>query len=129
MKFYDVIKDVIKCCRITGMVEKLAKFYGTEICKIDGQTFYSFPDVVSLSDPSVEETLKQNGFGYRAKYIFQSARHIMESGGIEWIKDLKEMKYLDAKKTLMILTGVGAKVNTIINIAAILMSSVYSNRI
>lgn len=93
------------------MVEKLATFYGTEICKINGETFYSFPDVKALADVAVEEKLKENGFGYRAKYINKSAQFIMESGGEQWISDLKVMKYEDTKKILMSLTGVGAKVN------------------
>lgn len=92
------------------MVEKLATFYGTEICKIDGETFYSFPNIKSLSQSSVEEKLKANGFGYRAKYISKSAQFIMQSGGDNWISKLKEMEYVDAKKNLMSLMGVGAKV-------------------
>lgn len=96
------------------MVEKLATFYGTEICKINGETFYSFPDINSLADGSVEEKLKKNGFGYRAKYISKSAQMIVESGGEDWINNLKGMKYNDAKKALMLLTGVGAKVITLI---------------
>lgn len=96
--------------RITSMVEKLAKFYGTEICKINGVSYYSFPNVKSLADPSVESKLKENGFGYRAKYISKSAQLIAEAGADTWIEKLKAMTYDNAKKTLMSLTGVGAKV-------------------
>lgn len=92
------------------MVEKLATFYGNEICQINGQSYYSFPEVAALAGESVEEKLKQNGFGYRAKFISKSAQYIMENGGEDWINDLRKMKYDDAKKTLMSLTGVGAKV-------------------
>lgn len=102
--------SVYNLFRITSMVEKLAKFYGTEICKINGETYYSFPEVQFLADASVEEKLKDNGFGYRAKYINKSAQFIVDSGGEKWINNLKEMKYNDAKKMLMLLTGVGAKV-------------------
>ncbi|KAJ8951220.1 hypothetical protein NQ318_010247 [Aromia moschata] len=96
--------------RISSMVEKLARFYGEEICEIDGEKYFSFPNVEALADSSVEEKLKANGFGYRAKYISKSARLIMEGGGEDWLDKLKQMPYEDAKRTLMLLTGIGAKV-------------------
>lgn len=93
------------------MVEKLATFYGNKITTIDGYDYYSFPDVESLAGPDVENTLKANGFGYRAKYISKSAQMIIENGGQKWINELKTLSYEDAKKRLMSLTGIGAKVN------------------
>ncbi|KAG5882733.1 hypothetical protein JTB14_004030 [Gonioctena quinquepunctata] len=96
--------------RISSMVEKLAKFYGEEICELNGEKFYSFPKVESLAQKSVEEKLKSNGFGYRAKYISKSAELIVTEGGDKWVEKLKGMKYEEAKKTLMLLTGIGAKV-------------------
>ncbi|XP_023021512.2 8-oxoguanine DNA glycosylase [Leptinotarsa decemlineata] len=96
--------------RISGMVEKLAKFYGKEICELNGEKYYSFPKVESLAQKSVEANLRTNGFGYRAKYISKSAELIVNEGGDQWVKCLLEMKYEEAKKTLMLLTGIGAKV-------------------
>lgn len=96
--------------RISSMVEKLARFYGEEICEVEGETYYSFPNVQALSDDTVEGTLKSNGFGYRSKYISKSAKLIVEQGGDEWINNLKKMDYHQAKKSLMSLTGIGAKV-------------------
>lgn len=93
------------------MVEKMATFYGNEICQLDGVTYYSFPRVDKLAEKSVEEKLKSNGFGYRAKYISRSAQFIVENGGDDWIDNLKSMKYEEAKKTLTLLTGIGAKVS------------------
>ncbi|XP_066141693.1 N-glycosylase/DNA lyase [Euwallacea fornicatus] len=96
--------------RITGMVEKLAKFYGNEICEVEGRTHYSFPDVEKLAGAEVEQTLKDNGFGYRAKYISRSAKLITDGGGQKWIDELRQLEYEEAKKRLMTLTGIGAKV-------------------
>nr|CAH7742284.1 unnamed protein product [Callosobruchus chinensis] len=96
--------------RISSMVEKLAKFYGEEICQFEGNTYYTFPKAEALAGDSVEEHLKKNGFGYRAKYISKSAQMIVENGSDKWLHELKEMSYLDAKKALMTLTGIGAKV-------------------
>ncbi|VEN35099.1 unnamed protein product [Callosobruchus maculatus] len=79
--------------RISSMVEKLAKFYGEEICEFDGNTYYTFPKVELLAGELVEEHLKNNGFGYRAKYISKSAQMIVENGSNQWLNELKEMSY------------------------------------
>lgn len=92
------------------MVEKLAKFYGEEICEVDGEKYYAFPKVNSLAQESVEEKLRTNGFGYRAKYISKTAEYIMDSGGEKWINNLQTLPYEEAKRELMLLTGIGAKV-------------------
>ncbi|XP_044745866.1 N-glycosylase/DNA lyase [Coccinella septempunctata] len=96
--------------RISSMVNKLAKFYGDKICEINGETYYSFPDVENLTQPGVEAKLRENGFGYRAKYITKSAEMIKEKGGEMWLEKLKGMDYEEAKESLMTLTGIGAKV-------------------
>ncbi|KAI4467900.1 8-oxoguanine dna glycosylase [Holotrichia oblita] len=96
--------------RISSMVEKLAKYYGKEICKIGDETYFTFPTISELNVPGVEMKLRENGFGYRAKYISKSIEMIVENGGFNWLEKLKAMKYEDAKKNLMILTGIGAKV-------------------
>lgn len=92
------------------MVDKLAIFYGNKICEIDGKEFYSFPGVEALAQPNVANKLKENGFGYRAKYINKSAQIIVENGGNEWLQKLSTLTYLEAKRNLMTLHGVGAKV-------------------
>lgn len=92
------------------MVEKLAQFYGDEICTIEGNTYFSFPTVDALAQEGVEEKLRKNGFGYRAKYISKTAKFISTKGSSEWLKNLQNLSYQEAKCTLMSLTGVGAKV-------------------
>lgn len=77
---------------------------------IDDDTYYSFPTVEQLAQSGVEEKLRENGFGYRSKYISKSASFIMEQGGEKWLKQLKNEDYSTAKKQLTQLTGVGAKV-------------------
>ncbi|XP_030763517.1 N-glycosylase/DNA lyase [Sitophilus oryzae] len=96
--------------RISSMVEKLAQYYGKKICDIDGTSYYSFPEVNALADNSVEQKLRNNGFGYRAKYISNSAKTIVENGGKKWLDELSEMSYVDSKRNLMSLMGIGAKV-------------------
>ncbi|XP_022913870.1 N-glycosylase/DNA lyase [Onthophagus taurus] len=96
--------------RITSMIEKLATFYGNKICTLNDTTYYSFPTINNLCVENVEKKLSENGFGYRAKYISKTAKFINENGGDLWLEKLKEMKYMDARKNLMNLSGVGPKV-------------------
>lgn len=100
--------------RISSMVEKLAQFYGEKICDINGKSYYTFPYVNKLAEDEVEQQLRENGFGYRAKYINHSAAYIVNKGGQEWLDNLKLMTYEDSKKNLMSLMGIGAKVNFVI---------------
>ncbi|XP_035234135.1 N-glycosylase/DNA lyase-like, partial [Stegodyphus dumicola] len=96
--------------RITSMVEKLCRNYGKELCKIDGQLYYSFPTLESLSGKGVEEKLRNLGFGYRAKYINQAAKVLHENHPPGWLETLRTVPYKDAHKALTKLPGVGAKV-------------------
>lgn len=92
------------------MVEKLARLYGEKICEIEGITYYTFPKIDSLAQDNVESVLKKEGFGYRAKYINESAKLIVKEGGEKWLNDLTKLQYEDAKNKLMTLTGIGPKV-------------------
>lgn len=96
--------------RISSMVEKLATFYGSKICELNGIPYYGFPTVQNLAAANVEENLRNNAFGYRAKYIAKAAQQIVKDGGDAWIEELRSMNYLDAKKCLLNLTGIGPKV-------------------
>lgn len=60
----------------------------------------------------MESKLRELGFGYRAKFIQKSAAQIVEWGGEEWFKRLKDMKYKDARQELIKLCGIGPKVCT-----------------
>lgn len=96
--------------RITSMVEKLAEFYGEIICEIEDKKWYSFATIEHLAGDNVEGKLRELGFGYRAKYISNSAKTILNNGGIKWVENLKSLEYEDAKRQLMTLQGIGAKV-------------------
>lgn len=49
---------------------------------------------------------------FRAKYINKSAQQILAKGGETWLRSLREIPYAEAKKELLALNGVGAKVLT-----------------
>lgn len=75
-----------------------------------GDGFYSFPNVDKLCEENVEQVLRNEGFGYRAKYIQKSAKQILEKGGDTWFELLQSMTYQDAHQQLLTLCGIGAKV-------------------
>lgn len=58
----------------------------------------------------VEENLRILGFGYRAKFIQQSAAKIQEWGEDQWFEGLMKMPYKEAKTELIKLPGIGPKV-------------------
>lgn len=96
--------------RISGMIEKLCDTYGTHLLRHEEVSHYNFPTIEALADREVEAKLRVLGFGYRAKFIQQSAAKIVENGGREWLLNLRTLPYNEAKTALMTLPGIGAKV-------------------
>ncbi len=97
--------------RITGMVEKLCENYGNQLLTHQDVAYYSFPALESLAADKVESRLRTLGFGYRAKFIQQSAAKMVENGGRDWLMNLRKVSYPEAKTALMTLPGIGAKVS------------------
>ncbi|CAG0914477.1 unnamed protein product [Notodromas monacha] len=96
--------------RISQMVEKLCVNYGDPLRDSDGEIYYTFPTIEALCKPGVESKLRTLGFGYRAGYIAKSADKIVTKGGRDWLLSLRKLDYQEAHKSLLELTGVGAKV-------------------
>lgn len=112
--------------RISQMVHKLCKHYGTLIGHIDGEAMHDFPTPESLNEKKVEAHLRELGFGYRAKYIADTARIIAQEKPLAWLDSLRnpdfpafnavavvdgsQSTYKDAQAALLSLTGVGPKV-------------------
>ncbi|KAI9492946.1 DNA glycosylase [Zychaea mexicana] len=104
--------------RISQMVGKLCTHYGPYIATLDGVDHYDFPAVHVLAaagaaaakKSSIEEQLRQLGFGYRAKYIAQTAKQIQHDYPPNWLSSLRNVSYPEAKQALVSLAGVGPKV-------------------
>ncbi|CAL7949561.1 unnamed protein product [Xylocopa violacea] len=99
--------------RISGMVEKLCTLFGEKICSIEDNDYYSFPSIKALAGENVENKLKEEKFGYRAGYIANTAKRLMELGGKEWLLNLHKKNsnsYAEARKELITLPGIGPKV-------------------
>ena len=57
---------------------KLCKHYGPLIGHIGDEPFHDFPGPRALAGKGVEAHLRELGFGYRAKYIAETARIVTE---------------------------------------------------
>uniref|UniRef100_A0A8H7TL01 DNA-(apurinic or apyrimidinic site) lyase n=1 Tax=Bionectria ochroleuca TaxID=29856 RepID=A0A8H7TL01_BIOOC len=112
--------------RISQMVHKLCKHYGPLIAHIDGVPFYDFPNPDDLTGNGVESNLRELGFGYRAKYIAETARIVAQEKPSNWLETLRNpdnpgfgsqltpdasnSTYKEAHEALLALKGVGPKV-------------------
>ncbi len=88
------------------MLQKLSAKFG-EKRAFDGMEFYTFPSVERLACAS-ESGLRECGLGYRARYVQATAQKIREKT-VELDK-LQYLPYLEARKALLSLPGVGLKV-------------------
>ncbi len=88
--------------KITSNVNNLAMSFGRKI-QLGEYVSYSFPTKEEIKDFC---TIKKCGCGFRSRYILETAGKIDE----KWLKKLKKMSYVDAKKELAKLPGVGEKI-------------------
>ncbi|XP_008287738.1 N-glycosylase/DNA lyase [Stegastes partitus] len=96
--------------RIQGMVERLCEALGAPLCQLDQTSYHDFPALSALADSSVEARLRDLGFGYRARFLQQSAKQILNTHGSQWLDGLRRVPYLEARDGLRTLPGVGTKV-------------------
>lgn len=112
-------------------MEKLCTHYGPLIGHLDSKPYHDMPSPSALTDPGVEAHLRQLGFGYRAKYLHQTAITISQGHGTAWLDSLRNPErpvlgakishagemlvggregYRKAHEELLALKGVGPKV-------------------
>ncbi|KAJ6164383.1 8-oxoguanine DNA glycosylase N-terminal [Penicillium chermesinum] len=118
--------------RISQMVEKLCVNYGPFVANVDGRAYHDFPSPEALAVQGVESKLRTLGFGYRARYIYQTAVMVSQEREKGWLESLcnpeapafggepkagAEMRpegregYREAHEQLLELQGVGPKVS------------------
>ncbi|KAL2263697.1 hypothetical protein VTK26DRAFT_5553 [Humicola hyalothermophila] len=71
------------------MVQKLCTHYGPYIGSIEGEQFHDFPGPEALSGEKVEGHLRELGFGYRAKYIAETACIVTTKYPKGWLLQLR----------------------------------------
>lgn len=100
--------------RISQMIDKLCARFGEKVATLNDEPFYDFPTLDALiKDGDTEKELRELGFGYRAKYIANTAKKIKSDHtkqGEKWLRTLRSKTYQEAKEALMELQGVGPKV-------------------
>jgi len=96
--------------RISSMVNFLASQYGRYVAEFDGHHFYTFPTIGELYGKATEQELRENGFGYRARYIVGAARALQERGGEKWLLQLRSEDRNQVSEKLVELPGIGKKV-------------------
>ncbi|KFA72441.1 hypothetical protein S40288_09867 [Stachybotrys chartarum IBT 40288] len=112
--------------RISQMVHKLCKHYGLFITHVGDEPLHDFPTPEALTGPGVESHLRELGFGYRAKYIANTARTVVNERPSQWLESLRNpanlgfgspelsadqhKTYKEAHEELLSLSGVGPKV-------------------
>lgn len=92
--------------RISKTIENISKAYGKEIL-FNGEKYYLFPTPEELSKASIED-LRRLNLGFRDKYIYAVTQKVL-SGDIN-LESINKLPIKEAKKELMKLPGVGAKV-------------------
>lgn len=100
--------------RISKMCDALCDEYGDFVAEYEGVAYHSFPGPEKLCAPEVDGRLRELGFGYRAKYIQQTAAMFMNADlpniSLRNLWALRQEKYEDAHEFLLQLVGVGPKV-------------------
>lgn len=94
--------------RIKAAIELLSEKYGEYIEEYNGKKYYSFPKPEDITEKSVED-IKNCKTGFRARYIVNAA-DIVASGQMD-IYAIKNLTTEDARKELMLFSGVGPKVS------------------
>lgn len=92
--------------RISKTIENISKNYGKEI-KFEGKNYYLFPTPEELAGATIEDFRNLN-LGFRDKYVYGAVQDVV-SGKVN-LEDINKLSYLEAKKELMKIKGVGAKV-------------------
>lgn len=65
-----------------------------------------------MSGKGVEARLRDLGFGYRARFLQQSAKQILDTHETQWLDGLRNAPYVKAREALRTLPGVGTKVRS-----------------
>ncbi len=91
--------------RIKQCIEKISVAFGDGI-EFDGFKTFSFPQPHQINSLA---KLKKCGLGYRAKYLFDSAKMFGDNKEFS-TRQMRKLSYPEAKKRMMELPGVGEKV-------------------
>lgn len=92
--------------RISKTIENISKKYGKKVI-FKGEKYYLFPTPEELSKASIED-LRALNLGFRDKYVYAATKMICDKE-ID-LEKITKMNYLEAKKELKKIPGIGDKV-------------------
>ncbi|KRX07438.1 DNA glycosylase [Pseudocohnilembus persalinus] len=95
--------------RITQCVNALKRTYGSFILELNGEKYYTFPNLTQISK-ATEQELRDLGLGYRAKYIIKSIEQLNKQGGEEYLYKLRGQEQNEIQQALLSFMGIGQKV-------------------
>ena len=107
--------------RISRSVDKISEMFGHEV-KYNNESYYLFPTLEELSGATVEDLLSC-GVGFRAKYIKNTVKVLMENKDL--LNTLSNMSTDEARKLLQEFQGVGPKVSDCILLFSLKKSEVF----
>ncbi|SMN18731.1 similar to Saccharomyces cerevisiae YML060W OGG1 Mitochondrial glycosylase/lyase that specifically excises 7,8-dihydro-8-oxoguanine residues located opposite cytosine or thymine residues in DNA [Maudiozyma saulgeensis] len=104
--------------RITKMCHALCTNYGKKIGTFNSTDFYSFPSSNEIMLNATEADLRDLGFGYRAKYIIETAQKLVKNkkenntlSDTDFLNMISESNdYNELREHLMSYSGIGPKV-------------------
>ncbi|MEN2500743.1 MAG: 8-oxoguanine glycosylase ogg1 [Marteilia pararefringens] len=97
--------------RISSMVRFISNRFGRSIAEYGGVEYKAFPSITDLSSvKDLEQILRDNKFGYRAKYVANAVNQLENLGGNAYLESLKFKSYSECNSELCKISGIGQKV-------------------
>jgi N-glycosylase/DNA lyase len=88
------------------MIGNISRKFG-ELIEFEGARYFGFPQPHALARATIRD-LRLCKLGYRAERVRETAR-LIDKGDFD-LESLRDLPYVDAKKMLLSLPGVGSKV-------------------
>ena len=92
---------------IKQLVRRISEEYGEYLGEVNGERYYSFPDVKTLGTIT-EEAFREMKTGFRAPYLYDAAQKL--ATGVISVETLKGLNENETRDELISIKGVGEKV-------------------
>ena len=93
--------------QIKQLVKRISENYGNFLGEVNGEKYYSFPDVKALGKIA-EKDFREMKTGFRAPYLYDASNKL--SKGIISVESLRGLSEEETRKKLIEIKGVGEKV-------------------
>ena len=111
-EFYETLISFIisqnkQIPHIKQLVRRISEEYGEYLGEVNGERYYSFPDVKTLGTIT-EEAFREMKTGFRAPYLYDAAQKL--ATGVISMETLKGLNENETRDKLISIKGVGEKV-------------------